>query len=227
MRLSLPFLIVGLSALAACATQAPPEGPNAATPTAADAHRIAVEQSGQRLDIAIAAGALSPETREELGSFASSYLRLGHGSLVMSTPSGNANADAAAQLAQATRMALVEEGVPYSAVAGSTYDASVAPEAPLVLSFTRYEARAPDCKPLWEQDLAHQSDNQPWESFGCATQANLAALIEDPHDLLRPRDEDPRDGGRRATVMGLYRQGDVTHADRSDDERIAISNAIQ
>jgi pilus assembly protein CpaD len=51
-------------------------------------------------------------------------------------------------------------------------------------------------------------------------------MIEDPHDLLGPRGEDPRDGGRRATVMGLYRQGEVTHAARSEDERVSISNAI-
>jgi pilus assembly protein CpaD len=121
---------------------------------------------------------------------------------------------------------LVEAGVSYAAVAGSTYDATGAGEAPIIVSFARYEARAPECAPLWEQDLAHQSNNQPWESFGCATQANLAAMVEDPADLLRPRASDPRDSGRRDTVMEAYREGDTTHADRSADERVSISNAV-
>jgi type IV pilus biogenesis protein CpaD/CtpE len=45
--------------------------------------------------------------------------------------------------------------------------------------------------------------------------------------LLRPRDEDPRDSGRRDTVMDAYRAGETTHAARSSDERITISNAVQ
>jgi pilus assembly protein CpaD len=96
-----------------------------------------------------------------------------------------------------------------------------------VLSFARFEAEAPECAPLWEQDLAHQSNNQPWASFGCATNANLAAMIEDPADLLRPRDMDPRDSNRRSTVMEAYREGAQTHAERTSDERVSISNAVQ
>jgi pilus assembly protein CpaD len=224
----LPLLILSVSALAACASQhSKPQSLADAVSSAADLHRINVEQSGERLDLSVADGTLSRENRAKLADFASAYLRLGHGDMVMSTPSGNANADAAAHLAQQARMTLVDQGVPYEAVAGSTYDASSTPDAPLVLSFTRYEAHAPDCRPLWEQDLAHQSDNQPWDSFGCATQANVAAMVEDPHDLIAPRDEAPRDGNRRAVVMDHYRQGQPTGATRSDDERVSISHAIQ
>jgi pilus assembly protein CpaD len=57
--------------------------------------------------------------------------------------------------------------------------------------------------------------------------SNIAALVEDPADLLRPRDEDPRDGARRTTVMDAYRAGEQTHAERTSDERITISNAVQ
>jgi pilus assembly protein CpaD len=124
-------------------------------------------------------------------------------------------------------MSLVNSGVSYAAVAGSSYDASGEAAAPIIVSFARYEAQAPECAPLWEQDLAHQSNNQPWESFGCATVSNIAALVEDPADLLRPRDEDPRDGARRTTVMDAYRAGEQTHAERTSDERITISNAVQ
>ena len=229
MKSRLPFFIAGLSALGACASVPPPPEGIRATASAADLHRIEVTQSSERMEVPVASGdtALSPASRAHLHAFAGGYLRYGHGALVLSTPSGGANAEAASVMANETRRALVDAGVSYAAVAGSTYDASGRADAPVIVSFSRYEAHAPDCAPLWEQDLAHQSNNQPWASFGCATQANLAALVEDPADLLRPRAEDARDSGRRDTVMDAYRAGEQTHAPRSSDERIAISNAVQ
>jgi pilus assembly protein CpaD len=228
MNARLPYLLIGLSALGACAS-VPPPPPGPATPTAADVHRIEVTQTSERIELPVSPGdaTLSPAARAQLRTFAAGYLRYGHGALVLSTPSGASNSDAASVMAHETRNALVESGVSYAAVAGSTYDGSGAGNAPIVVSFSRYEAQAPECAPLWEQDLAHQSNNQPWASFGCATQANLAAMVEDPADLLRPRAEDPRDSGRRDTVIDAYRAGEQTHAGRSSDERIQISNAVQ
>jgi pilus assembly protein CpaD len=121
-------------------------------------------------------------------------------------------------------MSLMDAGVSYAAVAGSTYDASDNAAAPIIVTFARFEAEAPHCTPLYEQDLAHQSDNLPWDSFGCATQANLAAMVEDPADLMQPRADDARDSNRRATVMNHYRAGEVTHATRDNDERATVSN---
>lgn len=228
MKARLPLFIIGVSALSACASVPPPPEGMAPTPTAADNHRIEVTQTSERMEVPVSAdSSLSPGSRAQLRAFANNYLRYGHGALVLSTPSGSANSDAASILANQTRMSLVEAGVSYAAVAGSSYDASGNNAAPIIVSFARYEAQAPDCAPLWEQDLAHQSNNQPWESFGCATNANLAAMVEDPADLLRPRDEDPRDSERRDTVMDAYREGESTHAERSSDERISISNAVQ
>ncbi len=225
MNSRLPLILASLGALGACASVPTPKGPPLAS--AADRHRIEVAQTSERVEIPVKADDthLSPEARQDLDALAASYLRYGHGALVLSAPSGGANADAASVLAQQTRMSLVEAGVSYAAVAGSTYDASGESAAPIIVSFDRYEAQAPECAPLYEQDLAHQSDNQAWDSFGCATQANLAAMIDDPRDLLQPRAEDPRDSGRRDTVMQAYRAGQQTHATRSDEERVTISNA--
>lgn len=223
----LPLFLLGLSALGACASVPTPETPPVAS--SADRHLIVVTQTAERLELPVSAdaSALDASARNQLRTFAGGYLRYGHGALVLSTPSGGANADAASMVAADARRALVDAGVSYAAVAGSTYDASGAADAPIIVSFARYEAQAPECAPLWEQDLGHQSNNQPWPSFGCSMQANLAALVEDPADLLQPRAEDPRDSGRRDTVMDAYREGQQTHATRSSDERITISNAVQ
>jgi pilus assembly protein CpaD len=229
MKSRLPFFVLGLTALGACASVPPPPEGLRPVPTAADYHQIQVTEGSERLEVPVGSNdvALSQSERSQLERFAGGYLRYGHGALVLSTPSGGVNADAASAMANETRRALMDAGVSYAAVAGSSYDASGRADAPIIISFTRYEAQAPECAPLWQQDLAHQSDNQPWESFGCATQANLAELVEDPADLLRPRAEDPRDSNRRDTVLDHYRAGEPTHAERSTDEQVAISYAVQ
>jgi pilus assembly protein CpaD len=168
MNSRLPLLLAGLSALGACASVPPPPEGMRSTPTAADNHQIQVTQTSARLEVPVAAGdvALSPQSRAQLHGFASGYLRYGHGALVLSTPSGAANSDAASIIANETRMSLVEAGVSYAAVAGSSYDASGQADAPIIVSFARYEAHA-------------------------------------------------------------YREGEQTHAERSGDERVSISNAVQ
>ncbi|MEZ6022540.1 MAG: CpaD family pilus assembly protein [Hyphomonadaceae bacterium] len=229
MNARLSTLLIGLGALGslgACAGVPEPEGPVVASQ--ADRHRIEVRQTAERLEIEAPNGAmtLTNKARSDLRDLAGGYLRYGHGALILSTPSGSVNTQTASTLAGEARMALVEAGVSYAAVAGSTYDASGVADAPIIVSFARFEAQAPECTPIYEQDLGHQSNNQAWQSFGCAQQANLAAMLEDPHDLLRPRNEDPRDSGRRTTVLGHYRAGEQTHSERSADERATISNAV-
>ncbi|MFZ2031137.1 MAG: CpaD family pilus assembly protein [Vitreimonas sp.] len=222
----LPFALLGLSTLGACALNATPPLNIAPSPTRADSHVIEVSQTSARMEIAVAPGdtMLTDKARSDLHSFASAYLRYGHGALILSTPSGSANSSAASMLAGQTRMSLVDSGVSYGAVAGSTYDAGDDGDAPIVVTFARFEAQAPECAPIYTQDLAHQEDNQAWGSFGCAMQANLAAEVEDPSDLLEPRADAPRDSNRRTTVMEAYRAGQTTHATRDADERSTVSN---
>lgn len=222
---------VAASALAlfagGCATKAT-EADN--LPTVADTHKIAVTRADERLEVSIGAGdvALSAEEQASIQDFARTYVRQGHGALVMSAPAGGANADAARIMSADVRMRLAGHGVPFAAIAASTYEAPDKDAAPpLILSFTRYDATAPECAPLWQQDLAHAHDNKPWASFGCAQQANLAAMISDPRDLLGPRPEDPRDAARRARVLEAYRQGQQTHAERTNDERVQVSDAVK
>ncbi|MEQ1619130.1 MAG: CpaD family pilus assembly protein [Terricaulis sp.] len=225
MKSRLPTLLLGLSALGACASiPDPPEG--RAIPTSADRHEIAVEQTSQEYRLAVAPGdnALAPDASGELAALAGNYLRYGHGALVLSAPAGGENEASARALAEQSRRFLVAVGVSHAAIASSTYDASGTKQEPVIVSFSRFEAHAPECAPLWEQDLAHQSNNQAWESFGCATQANLAAMVEDPSDLLRPRDMTARESGRRATVFEAYREGLPTGATRSEQEHAAVSD---
>ncbi|MDZ4777086.1 MAG: CpaD family pilus assembly protein [Alphaproteobacteria bacterium] len=211
----------------ACMTKPAPADANLTS--IADRHRIAVAEASERLEIPVAAEdtTLVGDGVTKVDTFARLYARQGHGVLVMSAPTGGANAAAATRVAQDVRLRLAGAGVPFAAMAATTYDGAAQGTAPIVLTFSRFDATAPDCEPLWSQDLAHSPDNQPWNSFGCSAQANLAAMISDPADLLGPRQEDPRDAARRARVLEAYRQGQQTHANRSSDERVQVSDAVR
>ncbi|MEQ1819439.1 MAG: CpaD family pilus assembly protein [Terricaulis sp.] len=228
MKSRLPLLLLGVSALGACAGIPKPEVASAPLASQVDRYEPTAEAAVQRLELNVAPGQmqLAANERAQLSAFANDYLRYGHGPLALETPSGGANSDSASVLAADARRALADAGVSYAAIAGSTRDAG-GESMPILVSFNRFEAQAPDCAPLYEQDLAHQSNNQPWASFGCATNFNLASMVEDPADLVRPRDMAARDSERRDTVMDAYRAGAQTHAERSDAERATISNAVQ
>lgn len=53
--------------------------------------------------------------------------------------------------------------------------------------------------------------NRPHFNHGCASQANLAAMVANPNDLLGPRAEGPIDASRRQTAINRYRAGQSPH----------------
>lgn len=224
MRLEKPLALLLVMSAAACATPAQVKN-NTPVATSADLHAITVTEASVRLEVPASGDALSPETQALVDDFGRAYRSFGHGPLVLSTPS--AGGDGAARMAQATRVALVDKGVPYAAIAGASYDTAGRANAPIVLTFTRYEAAAPTCSPVWQEDLAITWDNKTSKNFGCSVNANLAAMIADPADLQGPRPLDPRDSARRDVVLDKYRNGDPTGAMRSQDERVAISKSVQ
>lgn len=225
-RLAAALLCVSASACASMA-KPPKDLADNPVPTTADLHRITVAQAGERLEVPVSAdGAIGPETTALIDGFGREYRDVGHGPLIVSTPAGAGDATAAARVAQAVRLQLAEGGVPYAAIAGSTYDASGKETAPIVLSYMHFTAEAPECAPVWTEDLSKTADNRAPPMFGCFISANLAAMIADPADLEQPRAIEPRDGARRAEVMDKYRKGEPTGATRSEDERVKISDAV-
>jgi pilus assembly protein CpaD len=67
-------------------------------------------------------------------------------------------------------------------------------------------------------------ENQPPWNFGCASQRNLAAMVDNPADLVQPRGETPADVTRRTQVMGAYRQGQPTGTQYPATDMSTIAN---
>jgi pilus assembly protein CpaD len=68
---------------------------------------------------------------------------------------------------------------------------------------------APQC-PDWSKPEADDSDNSPSSNFGCATEANLAAMVANPADLAKGRSSATADGAVLARGVELYRSGNLS-----------------
>jgi len=75
----------------------------------------------------------------------------------------------------------------------------------------------------WPKDLSDVSDNEPYDNFGCAQQNNVAAMVANPQDLVRPRTQTPPDAMRRIKSLDNYRAGEQIGSAEEAKQKIEIS----
>ncbi len=188
-------------------------------------HPITVEQGEARLEIHVPARSkkLSREDRARVAQFAHEHRAEGHGPLVVARPRGGRNEISAAGTVASVQRVLRRSGVPGNAVQYRAYRVQQASgPAPVILTFERYQARVENCG-RWPKNVANTYDNRPYANFGCATQANLAAMVVNPKDFITPRTMTPADATRRDNVFDAYRKGDATQSERSKDDSGQVS----
>jgi pilus assembly protein CpaD len=187
-------------------------------------HPIMVSQQPSTMNVRVARGSLglTPAQKGQVASFLERYRSAdaGNSKLVIAVPSGSPNEGAAVRAVGDIRELITYYGFSEANVAIEPYrdrDAG----APVRLSYLRYVAEGPECG-RWTTNLADDYRNLPYPNFGCAQQRNLAAQIANPADLLGPRTMEPADQERRSVVFDKYRQGRITGAEKSQDERIQV-----
>lgn len=164
------------------------------------AYPIAVTEAPQTLDIPVGTGTggLSPDLKAVVADFGADAARNATGPVVVMTPAGSINQAAADYLARQIRVVLKQSGVAPAYIRAQTYAvADPRIPAPIRLGFARIRAVSPPCG-RWTADI--MPNNQKGDEgaeFGCATQANLAAMVENPNDLITPRAETPVHGWQR------------------------------
>ena len=171
----------GMAALALGACALTPNGPQHGA-SVQELHPITVDQQVVALRVGI------DETRQGLGrdalaaidGFVSAYRTKGHGPLTVTAPVGGASDRPAQEAAARVRAALNAAGVPYEDMRGASMRAEGASE--VIVSFQSYVATGPSCGAN-ARTMARQQRNLRSLDFGCASQANLAAMIADPRDL--------------------------------------------
>ena len=68
------------------------------------------------------------------------------------------------------------------------------------------------------------SENKPYYNFGCASQRNLAAMVDNPSDLVQPRPETPAYTMRRTEAFEKYRKGEPTTTNYPETEKAKLSD---
>ena len=69
--------------------------------------------------------------------------------------------------------------------------------------------------------------SRAYANFGCAQQSNIAAMVADPEDLLRPRRMTRADAMRRSVVFDKYRQGSEISSATESKQQVQISDAVK
>jgi pilus assembly protein CpaD len=126
------------------------------------------------------------------------------------TPSGSGNHAAAQHVAREARAEALRAGLSKSMIEMRTYDAGDPnAAAPVRLSFARIKAMSPECG-KWTGPVLPGWGNGDAVEFGCATQANFAAMVENPEDLINPRASTPTPAGRRYFIWKQWLESGET-----------------
>jgi pilus assembly protein CpaD len=148
--------------------------------------------------------ALSAKLETAIRQYVSEYRADGNGPITIQVPTGAANTIAAASTGHAVHYALVRAGVPRGLIDVAPYEVGDhSKTATLRISYLRVKAVVPTCG-LWPTGSDTNFENTDSFNFGCAQQQNLAAMVANPADLIRPRPMDPPSGARRANTMQIY-----------------------
>jgi pilus assembly protein CpaD len=195
-------------------------------------HPIAVQEAKRSIVIFVgkARGGLSAAQHADVQGIARDWSREGTGSVVVDVPVDTANARPAAATYQQIRSVLTAGGVPSQAIVQHSYR----PEDPgllptIRLSYSRIAAVAGPCG-LWPEDMGpslldpEYNENKPYFNLGCASQRNLAAMIDNPADLEQPRSETPAYTSRRNIAFDRYRKGDPTATSYPESDKAKLSD---
>ncbi len=157
---------------------------------------IEVVKGQVRLRIPVRKGNLSPRDRaavRRLAQDASSKLS----TIIITRPAGSVRAEVHA--AEITRL-LADEGVVPSRIVHRTGNTDS-----IVISYRRKFAVTTECGD-WSEPASQTAQNRPYWNFGCATQHNIAAQVDNAEDFERPRLMSEPDAAARNMVIDKYRK---------------------
>jgi pilus assembly protein CpaD len=195
-------------------------------------HPIAVQEADRSIVVLVghARGGLSATQRADVAGLAKVWVGEGTGAIVADVPVDTPNARAAESAMHEIKALLAAGGVPAGAIKVQHYTPDDARTlATIRLSYPRMAAVAGPCG-LWPEDLGPSVrdrgyyENRSYYNFGCANQRNLAAMVENPSDLVQPRPETPAYTMRRTEGFDKYRKGTTTATDYPEAEKAKLSD---
>ncbi len=177
-------------------------------------HPITLKEGDRTVEIFLGnnRGGLSPTQRADVMAFAQIWKREATSGIIINVPHGGPTDRAAANSLREIHSILAASGVPQNAVYLRNYQPSSASLASIKLNYSKLTAEAGPCG-LWPNDLGPTTDpsyldNRPYWNLGCATQRNMAAMVDNPADLVQPRGDGPGSPSRRSAVIDHFRKGE-------------------
>ena len=195
-------------------------------------HPIAIQEADRSVVIFVghARGGLSGPQRADVMGLAQIWLHEGTGAIVADMPVGTSNARAAADSLHEIQALLSAAGVPPHGIVVRNYHPDDPRQmATIRLNYPKISAVAGPCG-LWPEDLGPSVkdksyfENKPYYNFGCAYQRNMAAMVDNPSDLVQPRAETPAYTIRRTEAFEKYRKGTTTATSYPEAEKAKLSD---
>src|SRR5260370_898608 len=198
-------------------------------------HPIAIQEADRSVVIFVghARGGLSASQRADVMGLAQTWLREGTGAIVADVPVDTPNARTAADSFREIQALLSAAGVPPRGIIVRHYH----PEDPrqmaaIRLNYPKISAVAGPCG-LWPEDLGPSIknksyfENKSYYNFGCANQRNMAAMVDNPSDLVQPRSETPAYTARRTEAFEKYRKGNPTATTYPEADKAKLSDTAK
>jgi pilus assembly protein CpaD len=195
-------------------------------------HPIAVQEADQSIVIFVghARGGLSASQRADVMGMAQTWLHEGTGAIIADLPTDTVNARAAADSLREIQALLASAGVPPRGLNVRRYTPQDPRQmATIRLSYPRISAIAGPCG-LWPEDIGPSIknkgyfENKSYHNFGCAYQRNMAAMVDNPADLVQPRSETASYTTRRSTAFEKYRKGTPTTTTYPEADKAKLSD---
>jgi pilus assembly protein CpaD len=192
------------------------------------AHPISIEESVDTMDVPVGLNSqhLTGGIRANVQGFGLKFLNSRSAVIAIVVPQGSANARVAGWLANEIQDALIGAGVSPKSIELRSYRANRSEQtAPIRLAYARIAAKTAACGP-WDESMMMKKDNTNYAAYGCASQQNLAAMVDNPLDLLYPRVSTPSYAGRRQKVLDNYGQGTATKGDYSGEGGGSVAQGV-
>ena len=195
-------------------------------------HPIAIQEADTSIVVFIGRGrgGLTAEQRADVMGLAQRWGHEGTGAINADLPADTPNARPAADAMREIQSLLAAAGVPPNGVVVRRYHPDDPRHMPAIrLSYPKMSATAGPCG-LWPEDLGPSIknkgyiDNKPYYNFGCAYQRNIAAMVDNPADLVQPRPETPPYAARRAESFEKYKKGTTTATTYPESDKAKLSD---
>ena len=225
--------LVGLAvALGACTHTSDPVTTSSIPDDYRLRHPIAIQEADRSVVIFVghARGGLSATQRADVMGLGQVWRQEGTGAIVADVPVGTPNAAAAADSIREIQALLAAAGVPARGVVIHHYHPGDPRQlATIRLNYPKISAIAGPCG-LWPEDLGPSikdksyTENKPYYNFGCSYQRNMAAMVDNPSDLVQPRPETEAYTARRTEGFDKYRKGTATTTNYPESDKAKLSD---